>query len=261
MKSKAVPTRVTLALPAYNEERALPALLDRVQEAFTYLDGPGDVILVNDGSIDSTRDVALRHQLALDGKLRVVDHSRNRGLAAAMETAIGRFLERADLEDVLVTMDADDTHDPAEIPLLIDRLDSGADVVIGSRFQPGAQVLGVSPLRRFLSNGVQYFMRLMAPLRGVHDYSCGYRAYRASKLQEAAREYGKRLIQTRAFSVQSELLIKCAAVGARIEEVPIILHYDRKIGQTKIRIARTIAGYFRLVPMYRRVFRVTGGST
>jgi dolichol-phosphate mannosyltransferase len=184
----------------------------------------------------------------------IVDHPRNLGLPAAMRTAIEQFLKEAGPQDALVTMDADDTHDPEEIVQMLERLQGGADIVIGSRFQPGARVYGVSPLRNALSRGVLLFMRLLAPLPGVRDYSCGYRMYSARILEEAERVYGNRLIQTKGFSVQSELLIKCAASGARIEEVPMVLHYDRKIGKSKIKIGNTLAGYIRLISIYRAAF-------
>jgi dolichol-phosphate mannosyltransferase len=143
---------------------------------------------------------------------------------------------------------------------MLERIEGGADIVIGSRFQPGARMYGVSLMRRILSRGVIVFMRLLAPLPGVRDYSCGFRAYSARLLEEVMRAYGNRLIQTTGFSVQSELLIKCAAEGARIEEVPMVLRYDRKIGESKINMGNTLAGYVRLISIYRSAFREKNGS-
>lgn len=250
-----IPSGVVIALPAYNEEQALGALLDRIR-AVSLLQGVSKrVLVVNDGSKDATHEIAENHPLASDGKLQVVDHPCNLGLAAAMRTAIEQFLKDAGPRDVLVTMDADDTHDPAQISLLLDCLEDREDIVIASRFRPGARVYGVSIPRRVLSYGLYPFMRLLAPVPGVRDYSCGFRAYRAGILRLAVKSYGDDLIQTTGFSVQSELLIKCAANGAKVGEVPLILHYDRKVGKSKMRFCNTLAGYLRLIAIRRKVFR------
>lgn len=246
---------VTVALPAYNEEQALGTLLDRLCGLVDKHDLALRVIVVNDGSVDSTHSIAENHRLAHEGRMLVIDHPRNLGLPAAMRTAIEWFVKQAETDDVLVTMDADDTHDPEEIMQMLERTGVGVDIVIGSRFQPGARMYGVSPMRRVLSQGVLVFMRLLAPLPGVRDYSCGFRLYSARILAEVMHAYGNRLIETQGFSVQSELLIKCAAKGARIEEVPMILHYDRKIGKSKINMGNTLSGYVQLISIYRSAFR------
>ncbi len=254
------PARVTVALPAYNEEQALGTLLDRLCALVDKHNLALRVIVVNDGSVDSTHSIAENHRLALEGRMLVIDHPRNLGLPAAICTAIEWFVKEAEPDDILVTMDADDTHDPEEIMQMLERIEGGADIVIGSRFQPGARVYGVSPMRRVLSQGVLVFMRLLTPLPGVRDYSCGFRMYSARILEEVMHVYGNRLIQTNGFSVQSELLIKCAAKGARIEEVPMVLHYDRKIGKSKINMGNTLAGYVRLISIYRSAFREKNGG-
>ncbi|MEW6202313.1 MAG: glycosyltransferase, partial [bacterium] len=157
--------------------------------------------------------------------------------------------------DILITMDADDTHDPEYIPELVNRIRKGADVVIASRFCGGGSERGVSVPRRFLSRGVILFMRLAAPVPGVRDYSCGYRGYSAKILHDAADTFGSRLIETDGFSVMTELLIKLAALGARIEEIPFTLHYDRKVGKSKIKLIPTLKGYFAIILIARRIHK------
>jgi dolichol-phosphate mannosyltransferase len=97
-----------------------------------------------------------------------------------------------------------------------------------------------------LSVGVGWLLRLRFGLPGVRDYSCGYRAYRASLLQRAMAAYGDRFIEARGFVVMTELLVKLAPLRPRIVEIPLDLRYDRKIGASKMPTARTIAGYLRL---------------
>ncbi|MFA6451626.1 MAG: glycosyltransferase, partial [bacterium] len=171
----------------------------------------------------------------------------NRGLAAAVRTGIDAFLARSsDPDDIMVTMDADNTHDPSYIAGLAAGIRGGADVVICSRFVAGGEERGVNAFRKLLSRGAKSFMDALAPIRGVKDISCGYRAYSRAILSLACGAYGAHLIQSKSGSVQAELLIRALALGARIEEIPFTLRYDLKQGPSKIGMAKTIRGYFQL---------------
>ncbi|MEW5946883.1 MAG: glycosyltransferase [bacterium] len=246
---------IYIVLPAYNEAEALPELFRRLRGLDERLGEEWKVLVVNDGSADGTRDAALGHPLAADGRVIVVDHPRNMGLARAMSTGIDAFLERSAGDDVMVSMDADDTHDPSHIPDMVDRVRRGADVVIASRFAPGGGEIGVSPPRRILSRGAVLFMRLFAGVPGVRDYTCGFRAYSRRILRESRRAFGANLIETGGFSVMAELLVRMNPLGARVEEIPFVLHYERKRGRSKIRFARTIAGYAKIAALARSLRR------
>lgn len=236
---------ITILLPAYNEEASLPSLLDRFEAEGGGFGDEWSVLVVDDGSGDRTVAAAMEHLLGREGRVRVVSHERNLGLARAMETGIAAFLEKAAPGDLLVTMDADDTHGPEYIPSMLAKIRDGADVVIASRFFKGGREVGVSFFRRFLSRGALFFMRIAAPVQGVSDYSCGYRAYRMEILK-AASETFERMIVSEGFSVMTELLVRLNALGADIREVPFTLRYDRKAGPSKIRFARAIRGYLGL---------------
>jgi dolichol-phosphate mannosyltransferase len=233
---------VWIVLPAYNEAAGLPRLLEAVER------GGGRagwrVVVVDDGSADGTADVARWFAGRLD--LTVLVHPENRGLAAAIRTGLEAACRGADPDDAVITMDADDTHRPEQIPEMLEAL-RDADVVIASRYAPGATQAGVPAHRTLLSAGVGWLLRLRFGLPGVRDYSCGYRAYRAELLQRALTAYGDRLIEARSFVVMTELLVKLAPFGPRIVEVPLDLRYDRKVGASKMPTMRTIAGYLRLI--------------
>jgi dolichol-phosphate mannosyltransferase len=238
---------VYIVLPAYNEEGAIGSLLDRVSSHGSDLGANVRVIVVDDGSSDRTVDIAGSHPLAAAGSLEVVRHVINRGLAAAVETGIAEFLKRAgDPDDVMVTMDADDTHDPVYVAGLLERIRAGADIAICSRFVAGGEERGVSAFRKILSRGAKRFMDLLAPIPGIKDISCGYRAYSRSMLARMSCTYGAHVIQTIGGSVQAELLIRALALGSRIEEIPFTLRYDLKQGPSKLGMATTIKGYFLL---------------
>lgn len=244
---------VFLVLPAYNEEGAIGSLLDRAAARAPEWGAPLRVIVVDDGSADRTAAVAESHPLAADGRLDVMRHEANRGLAAAMRTGIEAFLRHsAAPDDVMVTMDADDTHDPVYVYGLLECVRGGADVAICSRFVAGGEERGVTLFRKLLSRGAKRFMDLLAPIPGVRDISSGYRAYSRRILERASRAYGAHLIQTPGGSVQAELLIRALALGARVEEIPFTLRYDLKQGPSKLGMATTIKGYFLLREIKRQ---------
>ncbi|MDR7520988.1 MAG: glycosyltransferase [Armatimonadota bacterium] len=234
---------VWIVLPAYNEAAGLPLLLEAIGRA-----GRGAIwhtVVVDDGSRDETGAVAR----AFAGRMRldVLTHPDNRGLAAAIRTGLEHACRLASPEDVIVTMDADNTHRPEQIPAMLAALRDGADVVIASRYVRGARQAGVPPHRALLSAGIGWLLRVRFGLPGVRDYSCGYRAFRAGLLQQALEAYGDRLIESQGFVVMTELLVKLAVFRPRIVEVPLDLRYDWKVGASKMPTGKTIAGYLRLM--------------
>jgi dolichol-phosphate mannosyltransferase len=110
----------------------------------------------------------------------------------------------------------------------------GADVVIGSRYVRGALVRGVPPLRRVTALGAAALFKLIHPVRGVWDYTCGYRAYRVGVLKKAAHLYGGQLIAETGFACMVELLLKLNTLDVKFAEIPLQLRYDQKPTATKM---------------------------
>ena len=243
---------IWLVLPAYNEAENLPPLLDRVRLAWSGR-FPFRVLLVDDGSRDETVSVAkaAAHRMPVD----IVRHERNRGLAAAIRTGVQEVCRRAGDRDVIVTMDADNSHPPELVVSMIERLDAGYDLVIASRFVRGGREEGVPWKRRMLSRAAGLVFRSVCPIRDVRDYTTGFRAYRASLLKELWNLHGDRLVESTAFSVMTELLLKARELRPRIAEVPLVLRYDLKSGASKMRLGRTIQDYAQLLRRQARFRR------
>jgi dolichol-phosphate mannosyltransferase len=144
-------------------------------------------------------------------------------------------------------MDCDDTHDPDQIREMLKSIEEGADVVIGSRFVGGALVRGVPLLRRVTAFGAAALFKLIHPVRGVQDYTCGYRSYRVSALKRASHSYGPKLIEEAGFSCMPELLLKLNALGFQFTEVPLQLRYDLKRTASKMGIGRNIRQLLKLL--------------
>lgn len=230
-----------ILLPAYNEALALPELVKNIAQQFSKANY--QIIVIDDGSTDNT--LAIVRNLAQNYNLKYVVHLSNRGLGMAIKTGFSAAVREND--DYLVTMDADNTHPPALIRQMVAKLDSGSDVVVASRFVLGGKTEGVNFFRQILSNGANILLKIFFPVPGLTDYSSGFRAYRKEVLKKAFAAYSDDFITSSNFSCMAEIIIKLAKLGARVSEVPLHLRYDQKRGQSKIKIAKTILGYLRLI--------------
>ena len=119
-------------------------------------------------------------------------------------------------------------------------IEEGHEVVIASRYRPGARMVGVPQSRQLFSLGMRWLFRILFPITGVRDYSSGFRAYRAGLLLEAFSRWGDRFISESGFACMVEILLKLGRLGAIMCEVPLILRYDRKPGISKMNVSKTI---------------------
>jgi dolichol-phosphate mannosyltransferase len=240
-------------LPAYNEEKALPALLGTISG----LKFPGEdfrVVVVDDGSSDGTP--ALLREWASRIPLTVLAHEANKGLGRAMRTGLTHLTGLVSDDDAVIALDSDNTH-PVSIALRMREKQraENLDVVIASRYASdtggkGAEI-GLAFHRKILSRGAGLLLRMAFPIRGAKDYTCGYRLYSGRILHSAGRIYGENLVEEPNFVCMVEILIKLARIGAKIGEVPLVLRYDLKTGASKMKIGRTVARYFGLIWRYR----------
>ncbi len=242
---------ITVVLPAYNEEEALPPLLDAIAAVRRESLPDLRVIVVDDGSTDSTADVVQR--IAQNASwLSLARHERNRGLSAAIQTGFRAALDDAHPDDVIVTLDADNTQPPEVMVQMVERIRAGDDVVVASRFRAGAQVHGVPLMRRLYSFVMSVLFQAAFPVRGVRDYSCGYRAYRAGLLQRAYDTYGDRFITEQGFACMVEILFQLSHLTpVTFSEVPFVLRYDLKPTETKMRVLRNIKDTLRVALRHR----------
>ena len=236
---------VIVTLPAYNEMRTLPTLLERIRESMEENRIEYRVIVVNDGSTDWTADTVDQMRDAMP--LTRIDHEVNRGLGEAIRTGLLAAIEGARERDIIVTMDSDNTHTPGLIARMVRRIREGNDVVIASRFQPGAHVLGVPFYRRVLSRASSLMFRIAFPTPGIRDFTSGYRAYRAGVVKQAFDTYGGEFVAESGFSCMVDILLKLRQIEAIMSEVPLVLRYDMKYGVSKMLVARTAVDTLQLL--------------
>ncbi|MBI4731247.1 MAG: glycosyltransferase [Chloroflexi bacterium] len=235
---------IVVVLPAYNEQDTIVPLIESIRKtARKRFIEKMKIVVVDDGSSD---DTAVQVDAQADEDTILVRHPQNKGLGEAIKTGFLYALNLHPDVDIIVTMDSDNTHTPGLLARMIMTLDEGNDMVIASRYRPGARVVGLSWYREILSIGMSWMFRILLPIPGVRDYSCGYRAYRAALLREAFKRWGDQFVSQSGFSCMVDILLKLHRLGAIVTEVPLILHYDYKRGKSKMNVSKTIRETLRL---------------
>lgn len=241
-----------MALPAYNEECGLPPLLASLEAVFDELSQSGfghSYVFVDDGSTDDTLKIIKEHAEKMP--IGLVMHKKNKGLGPTIRDALKKASEMADAEDIIFSMDADNTH-PAELMIpMVKKIEEGFDVVIASRYRPGAKVVGLSGLRRLMSIGARILFQIVVPIPGVRDYTCGYRAYRAGLLKKAFATYGDAFVEHHDFQSTAEILLKLSTFQVTMTEVPMVLRYDLKGGASSMRVGATVLHTLKLLAKRR----------
>ena len=218
----AIVRRVTtwVVLPTYNEIENLPEIAPAILAAL-----PGSTLLVvDDSSPDGTGELADR-MAGENERIRVLHRAAKQGLGKAYIDGFRTALDGG--ADVIFQMDADWSHDPAYLPVMIAALD-GADLVIGSRYVRGGGVRNWGLLRRLVSIGGSTFARTVLGL-SPHDLTGGFKAWRRATL--AALPWGS--LHSGGYVFQIETTFRASRAGARVVETPIVF-VDRRLGASKM---------------------------
>jgi len=242
---------IYILLPAYNEEASIDFLFPKLKVFFEKeYSNNFQIIICNDGSTDNTLESINRWKDDLP--IEIMLHKINRGLGETMRDLFERVAELAADDDIVVRLDCDDTHEPVFIKGMIDKLNEGYDIVIASRFVKGGGQEGVNAYRKTISYFATLFMRFFFPVKGLKEYTSGYRAYRAGIIKKAIKFYGNNFIQLKGlgFTCTLEKVVKFKILNARFAESPMILQYDQKRSPSKMVGSITTFGYFAMALMY-----------
>ena len=212
--------RTLVIVPTYNERDNLREVATRTLAAMHDI----DILIIDDASPDGTGALAL--ELA-DGepRINVIERQKKQGLGTAYVLGFGWALERG--YAAIVEMDADLSHDPGDLPLLLDALDE-ADLAIGSRYVEGGHVSNWGALRRGLSAAANLYARAWLGYR-VRDSTSGFRAYRRGSLVDEDLSS----IRSEGYAFQIEMTRRVLLAGGRIVEVPITF-VERASGRSKL---------------------------
>lgn len=238
---------IYLLLPAYNEEKSLASLLTRIAGRMEAFSREYRIIVVDDGSTDGTGHII--RNLARSLPISAITHPVNRGVGAVFNSGLQEICRLSrDAEDVVITMEADNTSDLGLIEEMIEKIArEGYDAVCASRYCPGGGYCSFPPFRLLLSLVANRLLRRCFPIRGVKDYTIFYRAYKGSILRKAFECYGDRFIENRGFVSNAEILVKLRPLLKKCGEVPFLYRYDLKGGASKLRIGLTLLEYLRFI--------------
>jgi dolichol-phosphate mannosyltransferase len=214
--------RVVVVVPTYNERDTISPTIHQL------LKRPcrPDILVVDDSSPDGTGALVRAEIAAEPSRVSLLERPGKQGLGRAYAAGFAHALS-LDPYDVVVQMDADGSHDPADVDRLVDAA-SHADLAIGSRYVAGGRSTGLSGPRLWLSRGGNGYARALVRI-GVSDLTGGFKAWRsdllATLLEPATGSDG--------YAFQIEMTVRAARSGARIVEVPIIFH-ERRAGTSKM---------------------------
>lgn len=225
--------KVFVVIATYNERENIGSLIDSIFG----LPIPGlNIIVVDDNSSDGTA-ASVKEKLDYSG-LHVVVRTVERGYGSAHVRGFQEALGRG--ADVIVTMDADWSHQPTVIPAMLEQIRSGYDVVIGSRRIAGGQIIGWGLFRKLASRTAMILVRLVLGVR-THDVTTGFRAYSAA----AIRRLDVGTIKSNGYSFLEELIFRCERRGLKIKEIPITFQ-DRQLGKSKFSFKEIIKFFITL---------------
>jgi dolichol-phosphate mannosyltransferase len=239
-------SKLYVIIPVFNESanvsqlcRTLNNLGNKLEKDFSF-----QCIIVDDGSRDDTVDQFISgdlHYLA-----DILRHEFNRGPGAAFSTAFAHLSGKIGDEDWLLTMEGDNTSQIDLLRRMIAFCKQGVDVILASPYAPGGKMIHVAWHRLFLSHTANMLARWILGLGRIHTISSFCRLHNGRIIKKLQQKYGVSIVDSMGFEWAVEMLAKLVKMNARIIEVPMQLDFSARKGKPKMRIVRTIRGYFRL---------------
>ncbi len=227
LEQSKIKNRVVFVLPTYNEELNIQSTIQQIfEQPISIEQYVCNVLVVDDNSPDRTQAVV--HNL--------MEQNENVYLLTGPKTGLGNAYKRGfkfaieNLKaDIIFQMDSDGQHDASLVPIFINMLEDGNDVIIGSRFIEGGALQNFSLFRRVLSKVGNFLVRYIGGVKNIRDCTSGYRAIKASNLEDIDFSF----LSTRGYSFQSSLICDLIWRGAKVKEIPIIFK-ERNKGNSKL---------------------------
>ncbi|PIR66426.1 MAG: hypothetical protein COU51_04050 [Parcubacteria group bacterium CG10_big_fil_rev_8_21_14_0_10_36_14] len=240
--------KIFIIIPAYNEDENVVDLLSSIKNIKLIFDKK--VILVDDGSTDKTKELAMNFKNQMD--LEILVHAKNLGVPRTFFDGITAACVNAEDDDIVLIMEADNTSKLSLMPEMIEKINLGSDIVIGSRYIAGGSYKNFPLYRTIGSNVVNSIVKLLVHLPNVTDYSIFYRAYRAEILKKALAFYGNNFITTNSFAANLEILLKLRKFVKKIDECPLVYNYGLKKGKSKMNLIKTLKEYGMVINKFKK---------
>lgn len=236
---------IWIIIPAFNESLQILSVISNVNTIFDMIHQERNIVIVDDGSTDGTADVV--QSLGSNNSMTIIRHPVNQGVSAAFRSGFDFVLDRSSSHDLILTMEANKNTDPSIIPTMLTLIEESADLVLASCYAPDGKVIGDPFLRYFMSRSVNWLLSIVFPIREIHTYTSFYRLGKQSLFAQIRAKSKGKYFQQDGFVCMADLLIQISRIpNVRIKEVPLILRSDIREFSSKMKIGRTIIGYFHL---------------
>jgi dolichol-phosphate mannosyltransferase len=229
-----------LILPTYNEA---PNIGPIVRAARSHLRADDRILVVDDNSPDGTGALADALAQEVPG-VDVLHRPAKQGLGRAYLAGFAYALDRG--ADLVLEMDADFSHDPADLPRLIAAAEDGGDLVLGSRYVPGGSVTDWGLLRKLVSRGGSWYARVILGVK-VRDLTGGFKCFRRSVLEALDLHE----VHADGYGFQIELTYRTIQAGFRVVEIPIVFR-ERRVGESKMNARIALEAVWKVPALRRR---------
>ena len=229
-----------LILPTYNEAENIGPIVRAAREQLRATDS---ILIVDDNSPDGTGVIADELASKIEG-VHVLHRPGKQGLGRAYLAGFAHALDNG--ADYILEMDSDFSHDPHDLPRLIQTAEDGADLVLGSRYVPGGSVTDWGLLRKLVSRGGSWYARVVLGVK-VRDLTGGFKCFRRSVLEALDLN----AVHADGYGFQIELTYRTIKAGFRVVEIPIIFR-DRRVGESKMDARIALEAVWKVPALRRR---------
>jgi len=243
---------IKIILCAFNEAENLKTLLPNINHEVKKITNDYEIIICLDGGFDESSRLILELQYPI----KVLEIQNQRGLGLAYKRIFLEIIKNCSDDDLIISLDADNTHDPAQINDLVQLCQKNQlDLAVASRFCPKSITSDFPFYRKCISKVTSLVLQTFFPIKKVsggnlQDYSSGYRAYKAKKLKELYQIHQDNFITEKDFIYTCEILLNLSQINSRIDELPLIYNYGKKIGKSKLKIIQNSQGLLKLIFRY-----------
>ncbi len=217
-----VNSKIGIILPTYCEAQNIEKLIAEIED----LPLNASILVIDDSSPDGTAETVKKLQMNYPNILLLVRPKKS-GLGSAITDGFRVFLSLNHVPEYVFTMDADYSHNPADLPRLMTKMSSGCDLVIGSRYVKGGKTQGWPYSRKIISRGANTIARRILGLK-LKDCTSGFRCYSTNFLRQTIR-----FLHSQTYDIQIETVKQAHKQGFKIQEIPI-LFVNRKQGKSKL---------------------------
>jgi dolichol-phosphate mannosyltransferase len=241
---------IKIIICAYNEEQNLQKLLTDLTQQLELLQREFEIIFCLDGTNDNSKTII--SIFSQKYKITILPESNKRGLGIAYKKIFKYLLENSLEEDLIISLDADNTHNPKQISSMIEYFEENKlELLIASRFFEKSYISSFPIYRQLISKSTSLILKNLFNIKNINqqdvmDYTSGYRIYSHKILKKLYEKYQDNFICEPEFTYTCEILIKISKLTNQIGEIAIHYDYHKKIGKSKMRIVQNL---IRLIAM------------